>query len=263
MQHYTLTEIYIYPVKSFGGIRVRESVVLEKGLEWDRRWMVIDEHNRFLTQRTVPEMALFRLSFREDGFVISHGDDSVHLPLQPDSGELIRGVVWDDPVDTVEVKAALSAWVSEKLKRTCKLVAFPESNTRFIQSAYRRSNENVSLADAFPLLLIGQASLDFLNEKLDDPIPINRFRPNLVFSGGTPHEEDDWKEFRLGTVTMRVVKPCSRCATPTIDPETARKGKEPTRTLSTYRTRDSQIYFGMNVIPDSPGVIHEGDEIRI
>jgi uncharacterized protein YcbX len=262
MGRYILTEIWIYPVKGLGGIRVPSARVMEKGLEFDRRWMLIDEAGMFMTQRMMPPMALFKPAFAHNSFVITLGDDAIALPFGSYiKGQAIQAVIWDDTVTVFEVSEKISAWFSDKLDMKCRLVTFPEENSRPVDPDYRLNDENVSLADGFPFLIIGQTSLDELNERLERPVPMNRFRPNLVFTGGEGHEEDEWKIFTIGKNKFAGVKPCARCPVPTIDQDTAVRGKEPIATLAKYRNRNNKVYFGQNVIAIDHNEIREGDEI--
>ncbi|NOT74640.1 MAG: MOSC domain-containing protein [Cyclobacteriaceae bacterium] len=257
-----LTEIWIYPVKSLGGIRLKSSQVMGKGLRYDRRWMLVDENNMFMTQRICHSMALFKLSFVENGFKIQFKTDSHILPLHHQVIDTPLDVqVWDDRMKAFEVSEESSRWFSERLGLNCKLVFFPEENQRLIDEKFRVNNEQVSLADAYPLLVVGQSSLNDLNERLEDPVPMNRFRPNLVFTGGEAFEEDQWKDFTVGSNRFVGIKPCARCILTTINQDTAEKGREPLLTLSNYRKRDSKIYFGLNSVPVDQNEIKEGDEI--
>jgi uncharacterized protein len=257
-----LSEIWIYPIKSLGGIRLRSSKVMEKGLTFDRRWMLIDEGNTFMTQRVHTMMALFKLEMNQSSFKVTFKNDSIILPfVHSIIPTEIKTNVWDDEVITLEVSESYSKWFSEKLGIKCKLVSFPEENSRPIDALYKINNENVSLADGYPLLIIGQSSLDDLNSRLESSVPMNRFRPNLVFTGGQPYEEDTWKYFTIRKNKFAGVKPCSRCILTTINQQTAEKGKEPLATLATYRKNENKIYFGQNVLAIDHNEIHEGDEI--
>jgi uncharacterized protein YcbX len=259
-----LSEIWIYPIKSLGGIRLKSSKVLEKGLLHDRRWMLVDEKGNFMTQRTHPAMALLKLSFGVDRLNIHHANSSMSvLPGQPHKGTAITTHVFDDPVTVFEVSDIHSAWVSERLNLKCRLVYFPEENRRPVDPDYRVNREQVSLADAFPFLIIGENSLSDLNNRLKDPLPMNRFRPNLVFSGGVAYEEDTWKNFKVGRNRFVGVKPCARCVVTTVNQDTAQKGIEPLATLATYRRRNGNVYFGQNAIAIDHEEIVEGDEIIV
>ncbi len=257
-----ISGIWIYPVKSLGGIRMSSAKVLPKGLEHDRRWMLVDEQLRFMTQREYPAMALFRLEYNDNGFTIQYDGDSIQLPFEASSQE-ITATIWNDAVTVQEVSPQHSEWFSKKLGTHCKLVAFPEKNQRNIDIAYAHNGEQVSLADGYPVLIIGQASLDDLNSRLDKPVPMDRFRPNLVFTGGEPYEEDSWKDFSIGNCRMAGIKPCGRCTIPTVDQQTGQKGTEPLATLSIYRRQNNKVLFGQNLVPLSGGIISEGDIITM
>ncbi len=257
-----LTEIWIYPVKSLGGIRLDSSAVMEKGLRYDRRWMLVDENNIFMTQRVFPKMALFKVERRDSGFVVHHGGDSIELSLNVEPLSLVvQTEVWENPVSTLEVGQSFSDWFSDRMGVTCRMVVFPEKNQRPVNPEFAINHEQVSLADGYPLLIIGQASLDDLNTRLKDPVPMNRFRPNLVFTGGVPYEEDQWRNFTVGRNRFAGVKPCSRCVMTTVNQDTGVKGVEPLTTLAGYRKKDEGVYFGQNVLAIDHLEIHEGDRI--
>lgn len=266
MTHHTLSEIWIYPIKSLAGVRQAKAKVKQKGLEFDRRWMLVDEQGRFLTQREHPEMSLFRVTLNEGTLtVISNTtQDQVRLDLTgPEEGELQQVVIWDDQVEAIEPDPHLSHWFSEHLKLRCRLVFFPESNRRDVDPDYAKNHEQVSLADGYPFLIIGQASLDDLNNRLASPVKMNRFRPNFVFTGGAPYEEDTWKHLRIGNCEFMGMKPCGRCVLTTVNPQTGVKEKEPLATLSTYRKKGSKILFGQNLVAVVFNEVYEGDEIEI
>jgi uncharacterized protein YcbX len=255
-----ITEIWVYPVKSLGGVRLTSAKVFPKGLDHDRRWMLIDDQNVFMTQRVHHKMALFKTSWSEGSLTITHGSDSIQIPAVA-SGPEITARIWDDIVSVVEVDSALSAWFSRQLSLQCRLVAFPEERARPVDPRYKVGDDQVSLADAYPMLVIGQSTLDDLNQRMAVPVPMNRFRPNIVFTGGEPFEEDSWSRFRIGNNAFAAVKPCARCVLPTVDQATGMMGKEPLATLNTYRKKEGKVYFGMNLIPLEYNEIHEGDEI--
>lgn len=266
MSELQLSEIWIYPIKGLGGIRLRSSKVLEKGLEYDRRWMLVDENGVFMTQRDKPTMALFKLKIEKEELKITYSPTSmVHsISLHPNRLEKSeRVVIWDDTVTAQEVGNETSAWFSSILNLKCRLVYFPEENSRAVDPAYKVNEEHVSLADAYPFLIIGQEALNYLNSKLTETIPMNRFRPNFVFTGGEPNEEDTWRNFTIGSNRFVGVKPCARCAVPTINQETAEKGIEPTRTLATYRRNENKILFGQNLLATDHREVKVGDAINI
>ena len=259
-----LREIWIYPIKSLGGIRLRASPVMEKGLRYDRRWMLVDEHDTFMTQREHPRMALFRVGINGSQLTVTFDQHSTGIPIDtPATGGLVKTKVFDDDVEVIEVSRESSTWFSERLGVKCKMVSFPEENGRAVDPEYKINHEQVSLADAYPFLIIGEQSLADLNKRLKQPLPMNRFRPNLVFIGGKAFEEDEWRNFRIGKNRFVGVKPCGRCAITTVNQATGEKGVEPLATLSTYRKRDGKVYFGQNVIAIDHGEIVEGDEIGL
>jgi uncharacterized protein YcbX len=262
MSQLRLSEINIYPIKSLGGIRVKSAKVFEKGLEHDRRWMLIDENNEFMTQRIFTRMALFKLSMTIDQFSIAHKTESITLPFNHSLIDLpIKAKIWDDTVDVFEVSIKHSEWFSDRLQMKCKLVSFPERNSRLVDERYQLNHEHVSLADAYPFLIIGEQSLADLNSRLREALPMNRFRPNFVFEGGQPYEEDTWKNFSIGKNKFVVVKPCARCVLTTVNQETGDKGIEPLLTLSQYRKKENKVLFGQNVIALNHVEVYEGDEI--
>jgi uncharacterized protein len=264
MRQLTLTEIWTYPIKSLGGIPLRTARVFEKGLELDRRWMLVDEANTFLTQRVHPRMALFKLSILDEQLQVSFGSSSVKISLHDaPSARTFEARIWDDVVNVNEIDESLNQWFSNHLGLTCKLVHFPEINQRAVDAKYKVNNENVSLADAYPFLIIGQSSLDDLNSKLPVPVPMNRFRPNFVFSGGEAFEEDQWRNFTIGKNRFIRVKTCARCVLTTVDQQTAEKGIEPLYTLSTYRKQEAKVLFGQNLVAVDHHSVAVGDSIML
>jgi uncharacterized protein len=268
MKELTLTEIWIYPVKSLGGIPLTSAKVMGKGLELDRRWMLIDENNIFMTQRIYPQMAMFKLSLQ--GKVINvvkkNATKNSEISFRTDAapiGEKIRAKIWEDDVDVFEIDQRLSKWFSDHLLMTCRLVSFPEQNPRPVDPKYKVNNEHVSLADAYPFLIIGQSSLEDLNSRLDEAVPMNRFRPTFVFTGGAPYEEDTWRDFTIGDNKFVGVKPCARCVLTTVNQDTAEKGIEPLYTLSTYRKRENKVLFGQNLVAIDHRTVKVGDKIII
>jgi uncharacterized protein YcbX len=198
-------------------------------------------------------MALFKLSIDKEKITVKHLDNHLTLSLENHSlSHPLQVNIWDDTVSAYEVTALASQWFSDLLGVKCKLVYFPEENTRPVNPKYKINDEQVSLADAYPFLIIGQSTLEDLNERLANPLLINRFRPNFVFTGGKPYEEDGWRNFAIGSVRFVGVKLCDRCVVTTVNQDTAEKGIEPLKTLATYRKRDNKIYFGQNLVTLDP-----------
>ncbi|HYI76327.1 MAG TPA: MOSC N-terminal beta barrel domain-containing protein [Chryseolinea sp.] len=264
MAELKLTQIWIYPIKSLGGISLSTASVMEKGLRHDRRLMLVDETGTAMTQRVFPKMALFKSFINEDVLTITHYKHSLkldlkHLPLT--NAATVN--IWDDTVSAFEVDHSHSQWFSKLLEVPCRLVYFPEENSRPVNPRYHVNGEQVSLADAYPFLIIGQSSLDDVNSRLKEAVPMNRFRPNFVFTGGEPFEEDTWRNFSIGTNRFVGVKLCDRCVLTTVNQDTAERGTEPLKTLSSYRKRDNKVYFGQNLVALDHKTVSVGDTITV
>lgn len=261
----TVTDLFIYPIKSLGGIRLDRSNVTHRGLEHDRRWMLVDDGGSFLTQRNVPKMSLLRTVLvweKLEVFEKDNEDDRISLSLRPEHGEEMSVRVWDDVCAAIRISDEADHWFSRKLAQPVRLVYMPDSSLRHVDPRYATGNSITGFSDGYPILLAGQASLDDLNARLKQPVTMDRFRPNIVFSGGKPYEEDDWRTFRIGGLLYQGVKLCARCLVTTIDQDKGMAGKEPLATLSRYRTVDQKVMFGQNVI-GAPGHIHVGMPIVV
>ncbi|GAB4031664.1 MOSC domain-containing protein [Spirosoma gilvum] len=255
----TISELYIYPIKSLSGIAVDEVVVEEKGFRYDRRFMLVTPEGECLTQRTNSQMALIDVAIKGNDLHVWHRnrpDDVLVLPLTVSSpNETMLVTIWDSKdVPAVTVSLEADNWFTALLGKPCRLVFMPETTHRAVDAAYAVDDDAVSFADGYPYLLIGQASLDYLNTRLATPITMRRFRPNIVVKDSLPNEEDSWAEFRIGDLEFYGVKPCARCVLTTIDPETGEQGKEPLRTLTTYRQWKHKLLFGQNMLVKSTGM---------
>ena len=260
-----LSEIYVYPIKSLGGIRLTEAKLTERGLAYDRRWMLVDEQS-FLTQRKLPRMAQLQVTLQSNCLEVRApgGPSPLTVPLDFEAMRTQRTVpIWDDTVRAQSVGEEADAWFSEVLRHPCSLVYMPNNSERIAIGRVSGRPQAVSFADGYPVLLIGQASLDDLNTRLTNPVPMNRFRPNLVFTGGEPYEEDDWHAFTIGEVQAWAEKPCARCTVVTIDQQTAELDKEPLATLSKYRRQGNKVLFGQNILYEAGSTIRVGDVIRV
>ena len=260
----TLSEINIYPIKSLGGISLQSSEVEERGLKYDRRWVLVDDTNTFFTQRDFPEMALIKVEIERDGLHLQHKRKNIeHLkvPFVFNHSKKDEVVIWDETVAAEFYNRTIDDWFSDILGIKCHLVKMHESTKRIVDKTYAK-NKTVSFADGYPFMIIGQASLDDLNSRMEVPLPMNRFRTNFVFTGGKPFEEDDWKKFKIGEVKFEAVKPCARCVITTTNQETAERAHEPLLTLSKYRKIDNKVMFGMNLICESTGQIKVGNKIK-
>jgi uncharacterized protein len=261
-----VSHLFIYPIKSLGGIAKQKVELTATGFKHDRRWMLVDEQNMFLTQRTHPQMALLQVGENSNGIFVFHKQhplQSITVPFAMEYPKKISVTIWEDVCEALEADEEVNDWFSDMLHINCKLVYMPDDTRRMVDKKYAANNEITSFSDAYPILMIGQASLDNLNEKLTEALPMNRFRPNIVFTGGHAHIEDEMAAFKIEEINFFGVKPCSRCVMTTIDQETAAAGKEPLKTLAGYRTKNNKIYFGQNILLQQLGEIKIGDEIRI
>lgn len=259
-------DIFIYPIKSLKGIRLESAKVLERGFQYDRRWMLVDREGLFLTQRTHHQMALIQVELQDNHLLVStqiNQDNPIQIPFDRKLESQIEVEVWDDRMLANLVDPTFDQWFSEVLGIDCRLVVMPESTQRKVSLKYSVNSESVSFADGMPYLIIGQESLNHLNSKLTQKVTMNRFRPNIVFSGGESYTEDNWKNIKIGDVDFCVVKPCARCVLITVDQETGEKSKEPLRTLASYRTLNNKVYFGQNALALQEGVLRVGDSIQL
>ena len=259
-----LTGITTFPIKSARGIELTEASIGFRGLRHDRRWMVVDGEGKFITQRTLPKLALIQVAIADHQLYLSAPGQSDLAVNLPDSDAKTKTVeVWGDRCLAHLADQSAADWLSHFLGVSCQLVHMPETTYRPVDHGKIPGDRGVSFADAYPYLLISEASLQDLNQRLETPLPMNRFRPNLVVRGCDAFAEDSWQTIRMGSVTFQVAKPCSRCTVTTVDQQTAERGPEPLKTLATYRAWDGKIWFGQNLLPLSEGTIRLGDAVEI
>lgn len=267
----SVASIHVYPIKSLGGFAISEARLTDRGLEHDRRWMLVDTNGRFVSQRELPLMACLHCAPLPAGFRVTdiRDGDALDLPWTISSGSERSGSVWDDAVHVIEAPVEWSAWFRRKLDRDLTLVFMPEATRRTTDVRY--ANATTSLSDGFPYLIVSQTSLDDLNARIHpaERVPMDRFRPNIVISGGAAFQEDGWRSITIGMARFQLVKPCARCPIPTTDQRTGVRGKEPLRTLAIYRRGSAgegnaaNVYFGMNAIADVEGSVRVGDLVTI
>jgi uncharacterized protein len=259
----TLSGLYVYPIKSCAGIPLQSADLSATGLRHDRSWMLVDETGEFMSQRAHPRMALISIRFSAEHLIVSApGMEELEIPLYPQAESSIDVRVWGDTNRGELVTEEANRWFTEFLKFPCRLVHKPEDDPRLVDSSFAESGDQVGFADGFAFLLISEASLEDLNMRLEDPLPMNRFRPNFVVRGCGPYAEDGWSRLRIGSVPFRVAEPCPRCAITTVDQETGTRGKEPLRTLATYRKFEGEVFFGRNLIHDTLGTVSVGASVE-
>ena len=265
-----LSELYIYPVKSAAGIALSEARMTSRGLEYDRRWMVVDESGHFLSQRRFPKMALISVAIADSLKIRAPGMAELSVPLESEADELLTVEVWGDKCEAIALPDTKS-WFSQLLDFDCQLVYMPGGSNRPTAHGKLGDDNLVSFADAYPYLLISEASLAELNRRLvekgEQTVTMKRFRPNLVIGGdAAAHDEDRWSQVRIGETVFDLPKLCDRCSIPNVDPGTGDRGKEPTKTLATYRAWDRGIWFGQNGVAQSDGdgrMLRAGDAVEV
>lgn len=282
-----ISEINIYPIKSLKGISLDAALVEPRGLEYDRRWMLTDKEGKFLTQREFPRMATIGVSVESGKLKVeSVGTEAISIPFEPDSGDRRKVTIWSSVCDSVVYVGPVSEWFSDVLGTGCQLVYMPDDTRRSVNPLFDQGGDVVSFADGYPVLVIGEASLADLNERIANadegvraPLPMERFRPNIVVSGSDAYSEDDWRRVRVGEAVFRATKPCARCVMTTIDQSKGDfAGKEPLTTLATYRMAkdvmpervarlglgENAILFGQNLIAETQGaMIKSGDKVEV
>ncbi|MEN8007492.1 MAG: MOSC N-terminal beta barrel domain-containing protein [Candidatus Krumholzibacteriota bacterium] len=259
-----LSAIHLYPVKGIRGVSVAAAQVERAGLRHDRRWIIVDERGKFISQRTHPRLALISGNFDGDRLELAGpGREPFQLKV-PAGNHRAEVTVWNDRVDAAVAGPQADRWLSAFLDQPCRLAYLDDAAARPITSAAGRPAETVSFADGYPCLLTSTASVTDLNGRLDDPVPMDRFRPNLVVTGTDAFAEDSWAKVAIGEAVFRVAGPCSRCGVTTVDQATGeRASEEPLRTLATYRQTAKGIEFGINLVPEREGTISVGDEVRV
>jgi len=257
-----VSQLLVYPLKGCRGVPVPVAEPDARGLSGDRRWMVVDEAGRFLSQRTEPRLALVRAMLDAGGLVLEAPGMPPLAVSRRVEAPLRQVTVWDDSGQARDGGAEASRWLTGHLGRPAALVQLDEGFERTASPEYA---PGVPLAfnDAYPVLIIGEGSLAELNRRMERPLPMDRFRPNLVVSGSEPFAEDGWRRIRVGTAVLRLVKPCVRCVATTVDQQTTDRGPEPLRTLATFRRWNGGVIFGQNTVVERPGPMRVGDLVEV
>lgn len=278
--------LFVHPIKSTAPVAVNELWLDDRGAVGDRVWMLIDNNGVAITARTHSMLALVQCRFTEHSSAI-HTPRNVDGPLwvsasgfsdlavaMPHEGATTRAEVWDDTVNVTDAGDIPAEWFSDVIGASCRLVRVSAHSDRPLQSRFAgplsSAGREVALSDGAPLLILGQASVDALNDRIaantdGDSSPhmvVRRFRPNILVVESGAHAEDTWRAVRIGNVDVGVGDACKRCVFTTVDPATGHRGVEPLRTLATYRRHDGHVIFAMNATHASPGVIYLGDPIR-
>lgn len=269
----SVSDVFRYPVKSCRGERLATARVEPWGLAGDRRWMIVDAAGDQVTAREYPLLVLVTPRLGDGVIHLSRpAAKDLTVPV-PAGGARVPVNVWGSPLAAAPAGAEASEWLSQVAGEVVRLVYLDDPSQRRPNPAYSQPGDRVSLADGYPLLLASAGSLDRLNELIaagpraaEGPLPMTRFRPNVVVAGAPAWAEDGWRRLRIGPVMFRAAKGSDRCVFTTIDPDTAARGKEPLATLARYRRWDGKTWFGVNLIPDAPppgAVIRPGDPVEI
>ena len=266
----TLASIHVYPLKSCAPLTLGVARVEARGLEHDRRWMVVDTDGKFITGRKFPRLTLIRAapvhdeSCRDALYLSAPGMPDLHLAVP---AHALRGdvEVWGSRVDALIADADANAWIGAYLGIPARFAHMDADCVRAVDPDHSHPGDIVSFADGYPLLAISQAALDLLNSRLAQPVPMQRFRPSIVIAGTAAHAEDGWKRVRIGGIVFDVAKPCIRCVFTTVDFERGvlDPSGEPLRTLLTYRRTPKGVSFGQNLIPRGAGTLRVGDAVEV
>ncbi len=264
-----ISQLNIYPVKSCAQVSLAAADVDAFGLHMDRRWMVVDEKGHFVTQRQLPRMCLIKPELNSNGVELSApGMQACKADISTFSKNKTV-TVWMDQCQALDCGNEAANWLSTFLETKCRLVYFPENEVRQVDLNYAKKGDKTAFSDGFPFLLISEASLEDLNKRIQandntqPAIEMRRFRPNIVVSGCDAYAEDNWKQIQIADTLFRIVKPCSRCVIPSIDPDTAIRGSEPLQTLKAYRKTGKKIFFGQNVIAEKMTSLEVGMSVKI
>ncbi len=263
-----VSQLFVYPVKSLGGVQLATSEITNKGLKHDRRWMLVDDHLSFITQRECPQMSLLEVQIGNGFLIISakkFNNSDLVIPFDEFDNGLYDVTIWNAVCRANGTSKYIDQWFSDILKINCRLMYMPDETMRPVDttSGYAPKGKFTSFADAYPFLMLSEESLNDLNDRLQTPVSINRFRPNLVFTGGAPYFEDKLEDFEINEVKFTGLENCARCSIITINQENAAISKEPLKTLSAYRRCGNNVCFGRNVVHSGTGRISVGDKILI
>lgn len=260
-----VSQLLYYPVKSLGAVST-ESMTIEKiGPNKDRRMMVVDDNGKFVTQRQCPQMALVGVQDEGDILKLTFGPEQITLPW-PDFSQSLQTVsvtVWHDQVAGQLIDHEINAWLSNILNRNVRLVFMHADTNRQVDLDFAKAGDVTGFSDGFPLLLLSKASVEFLQTHSNTELSPLRFRPNILVKGCEPFEEDNWKKIKIGDITFDIVKPCSRCVIPTLNPVNAEKQPEVMKAMLEHRKQGKQVYVGQNMIHLNQGVIEVGQQIEI
>lgn len=259
---YTITSLHVYPIKALKGVSLDSVELTDMGIALDRQWMLIDESNRAVTQREMPILAKYEVSIYAEYIGVAIGNQHLLIPKVSEATEKAICRLFDHELEGIVESDDINQWFSEQLGKPIRLVRKSPESPRYVKN---NDGYKVQFSDGDQYLFIGESSMNQLNAKLDKSLDINRFRANVIFSGGTAHDEDNWSTLKIGESRFSFHKKCNRCKVTTIDQETSDVGQEPLKTLSTYRMTDKKIQFGayFKLEGEQTGQIKVGDQIEV
>lgn len=262
---YRVAALFRYPLKSAAGVSCRQVELDRFGVCDDRRWMMIDPEGAPVTQREAPRLALLRAHNSPEGLHLEWGDGEARTTVERPgrAAPRVRVTIWGDALRLPMADEAANAWLATQLGLEARLAWMPDDVDRPVNPRYAKPDDRTSLTDGYPLHIIGSGSMADLNDRLERPVGVERFRPNIYVEGPPAFDEDSWENVRIGGSNLRVVKPCARCAVTTVDPATGSRGKEPLRTLSAYRKREGGVMFGQNALHEGTGTLRVGDSVEV
>lgn len=267
MNELVVSALYTYPIKSCSGVSLTSAKIDARGLLHDRRWMLIDQNNKFISQREVAILSRFQVKISDHALTVTFNGEHKIIPFLTaeavisNSGESVK--IWGDTCSAIAYNDETNKWFSNLIGKPCRLVYMPDNSKRQVELEYASAGQITAFSDGYPILILGQESMNNLNDKLATSVSINRFRPNIVFTGGLPHIEDKFKKIRINNVILECVKLSRRCNVPNINQETSIAEDEPTKTLTQYRLFDNRILFGNNTLVHQHGLISLGDKIQL
>lgn len=261
-----ISQLAIYPLKSAAGIALQQAELTPLGLQWDRRWLLVDDNGKFVTQRQYAKMALIQCQVIADILHVT-APNMPSLIAIPHHPQALSVLVWQDTVMALTVSSYADQWFSDYLGFSVRLVYFPEQSQREVDTAWAGEGHQTAFSDGFPILVISQASFDDLSQHWQQTINWRRFRPNIVIAGDfPPYWEDQCRGLKIGETELALVKPCSRCVIPSIDPETGDKDSSLLKILQQHRRReDGKTYLGQNAIiqqAQARVVLNVGDKVE-
>ncbi len=260
----TIHSLHVYPIKSCRGIDLQTAELVETGIKYDRHWMLVDELGNFLSQRQLPQMAAISCQISDQSLIVTtDNEEPLEVALEQTAKGFKSVKIWNDECKAGVVSKQASAWFSKVLGQSCELVYLPESEKRQVDTRYAEPGQIVGFADGFPLLIVSLASIDLLNEKLEQKVSIDRFRPNIVIDGCAAHAEDDWHQIAIDDIVIQLAKPCSRCVIPSIDQHSSEKHPTILKALASYRRSENMIFFGQNGLHNRNGMLTTGQVIQL